>query len=118
MEGQDLSVALSLNEAFAPHQSLDFWYDLLRDIAEAISLTPCLPPLIYQFPTDHIPTEDGVSGIMLVVQSHIAFHYWPSTMFLHFTISSCKEFSERRVLDLMFDNLPIETYQMRKSLWL
>lgn len=119
MEGQDLSVSFYLDKTFAPRQPIDFWYDLLLSVAKEIGLTPLSPPLIFDFSADYVPTETGASGIMLIIQSHIAFHWWPETSFLHLTISSCKSFDQSSVLSFLLERfVMVKKFVMRDTKWL
>jgi S-adenosylmethionine/arginine decarboxylase-like enzyme len=52
-----------------------------------------------------------------MVQSHVAFHWWPDVSFLHITVSSCRPFNENSVLGWLEQHIPIERIQTREALW-
>jgi len=86
---------------------------LLKDAG----LTTLDPPLLYRFPSRHVPTESGVSGMILMVQSHCAFHWWPLTTFLHVTISSCLRFDPHRIIAVLLDRFSADHVNVRESAW-
>lgn len=99
MKGIDLSISIKTGAGFCDKASVSFFYDLLLTVPREIGLVALQPPIVFTFPTCHVPTEKGVSGIIVMVQSHMAFHWWPETNFVHITISSCKAFDGEKVLE-------------------
>ena len=54
-------------------------------------------PLPHTLTIEHFPLIDGggefgVSGMLILVESHIALHTWPELKYARVEISSCKEF--------------------------
>lgn len=101
ISGMDLSLSVRLNPGFDSVADEAFFSRLLRGLPAAIGLEGLEPPIIYRFPSRHVPGENGVSGMMLMVQSHVAFHWWPKENFLHVTVSSCRQFDPEIVRELL-----------------
>ena len=116
MNGIDVSISLHSVVLREP-ETTTFWYDLLRLLPESAGLTTLDPPLLYRFPSRHVPTESGVSGMILMVQSHCAFHWWPLTTFLHVTISSCLRFDPHRIIAVLLDRFSADHVNVRESAW-
>lgn len=54
-------------------------------------------PLPHTLVVEHFPQlgaegEIGISGILILVESHIAIHTWPERNYARVEISSCREF--------------------------
>ena len=67
-----------------------FSYNMLKNLPLKAGLTPYADPQIYLFPNKQVDTEDGISGIMMMIESHCAFHWWRQNSYTNITISSCK----------------------------
>jgi len=53
-------------------------------------------PHSFPFKPDSKPVEDhGVSGTVILVESHIAAHSWVDNKFLNVAITSCKEYKDK-----------------------
>lgn len=117
LNGLDLSISLRIGEDFAPRQPIDFWYSMLRELPLHIGLTPLDPPMIHEFPSAQVGTELGVTGVLVMVQSHIAFHWWPEIRFLHLTISSCKQFNVETAVIFLRGIFPVQWAKFGESRW-
>lgn len=45
--------------------------------------------------------RNGISGTVIIKESHISLHVWPDHRYFHLEISSCKPFNELCVLELL-----------------
>lgn len=86
--------------------SLEFCQKFLNDIPDKIGMTKILGPiaLTYVCPTD--PSENGVTGVTIIAESHITIHTYPEKDKAFIDIFSCKHFDYQRVTELtiqMFD---------------
>ena len=117
LQGMDLSLSLLIGEEFTSEQPIGFWFYLLRKLPLICGLVPLDPPILFEFPSLQVPTESGVTGIMVMVQSHVAFHWWPESRFLHLTISSCKQFNVDGVMGLLANLFPVKETHLEESRW-
>lgn len=120
MNGIDVSISLEkcrLKFTNAAPEGIEFWYHLLRRIPASAGLQRLEPPIIYVFPNDHVPNDQGVSGTMLMVQSHCAFHWWSKTRFCHWTISSCREFEPEAIIVEIGKSIFAEKVEVRGQRW-
>ena len=117
MNGLDLSISLQVGEEFAPSHPIDFWYSLLHKLPLLIGLTPLDPPIIHVFPSAQVATEIGVTGVIVMIQSHIAFHWWSETNFFHLTISSCQGFNVEVVVKFLRNIFPVRWIKEGVSWW-
>ena len=77
---------------------------LIRTI-EAANMTPVLHTLqIAHFPIpggSGFKGEYGLSAGMVLVESHVYIHTWPEKKYMRYEMSSCKNFREKKVLNIL-----------------
>jgi len=66
----------------------------LSDLVKAIGMQALFEPIA-------IKGKYGFTGIVGIVTSHIAFHFFDSDQCLHFDVYSCKEFDIRALLEFI-----------------
>jgi len=93
-----------MEEAFGPHITLDLkgcpkdilsnyqlHFDYLKNIPELIQMTPITQP--YVFPYEGLVPEDkGITGIVIIAESHISVHSFEEKGYCFIDIFSCKPF--------------------------
>ncbi|MDP7619709.1 MAG: adenosylmethionine decarboxylase [Dehalococcoidia bacterium] len=76
-------------------------HELLEEYPDAIGMTKVSEPFVYRYDTGSVPTDWGVSGFVLIAESHISVHTFPDRGYLNVDIFSCKAFdSEAAVREL------------------
>jgi S-adenosylmethionine/arginine decarboxylase-like enzyme len=80
---------------FSPKLRDDLWsvskLDLyLRTLCARIKMTPLRDPVICK-------VEDGVTGVLIIEESHIAAHTCPTTCKIRVCLDSCRDFSPSKV---------------------
>jgi S-adenosylmethionine decarboxylase len=64
---------------------------VLERMPEAIGMTKIMPPYVFRY-SGAVEDDWGVSGIVLIAESHISIHTFPEKGFLSVDIFSCKDF--------------------------
>ncbi len=67
-------------------------HELLDRYPDAIGMTKISEPFVYRYDTGSVPNDWGVSGFVLIAESHISVHTFPDRGFLNVDIFSCKTF--------------------------
>ena len=85
----------------APKEKLkdtDLVYSFLDEYPHAIGMTKIIPPQVYTY---HGKTAEdwGVSGFVLIAESHISIHTFPERQYVNIDIFSCKDFDATSSLD-------------------
>ena len=107
-------------QGFGPHLMLDGYgcdgktledieqvYKMLDEIPAEIGMTKIMPPYVFRY--NGAKEEDwGVSGFVLIAESHISIHTYPEKRYLSVDILSCKEFDADRATQLICDRFGIE----------
>ena len=73
-------------------------YSFLDEYPHAIGMTKIIPPQVYTY---HGKTAEdwGVSGFVLIAESHISIHTFPERQYVNIDIFSCKDFDATSSLD-------------------
>jgi S-adenosylmethionine decarboxylase len=107
-------------EGFGPHLTLDGYrceqskleniehvYSLLDEIPTEIGMTKIMPPYVFRY-SGTKPEDWGVSGFVLIAESHIAIHTYPEKRYLSLDIFSCKDFDIERAIAIVEERFGIE----------
>jgi S-adenosylmethionine decarboxylase len=70
---------------------LDALYGLLESLPGRIRMTKIMPPYVFRHGVPGQPSE-GVSGFVLIAESHISVHTFPARRFVNADIFSCENF--------------------------
>ncbi len=69
----------------------------LDEFPDRIHMTKITPPAVYTY---HGPTPEdwGVSGFVIIAESHISVHTFPDRGYVNIDVFSCKEFDAEQAL--------------------
>lgn len=81
-------------------QDLEFLFDLLDHYPSQIGMTKIMPPYVFRYHGVN-PHDWGLSGFVLIAESHISIHTFPERGYLNIDIFSCKEFDTLAAVDYM-----------------
>ncbi len=68
-----------------------FIFDFLKSFSDRIKMTRVSEPLVFKYSCEN--TDWGISGVVLVAESHISIHTFPEKEHAFIDIFSCKEFN-------------------------
>ena len=77
--------------------------NLLDIYPDKLNMHKIMPPYVFKYDGGEVKEDWGVSGIVLIAESHIALHTFPEKGFFTLDIFSCKEFDVRRGVDIALD---------------
>ena len=72
-------------------QNHDLIFDFLDTLPDRIGMTKMIPPQVYTYHGQK-PQDWGVSGFVLIAESHISVHTFPDRRHVNIDIFSCKSF--------------------------
>ena len=79
-------------------QDLDLISRFLDEYPAAIGMNKIVPPLVYTY-HGQTPEDWGVSGFVLIAESHISIHTFPDRGYVNIDIFSCKDFEPTPCVD-------------------
>lgn len=110
---------------YGPHLMLDcyespkdllsdigFLYDVLNELPEVIGMHKIMPPYVFRYDGGDIPEDWGLSGIVLIAESHIAIHTYPEKEYLTVDVFSCKEFDLNEAKDYIIEKFMVKRYEI------
>lgn len=65
--------------------------DFLDAVPAQLNMTKIMPPYVFRY-SGAVPDDWGVSGVVLIAESHISVHTFPDKGFVTLDIFSCREF--------------------------
>lgn len=77
--------------------NLDSIYEFLDRCPDLISMTKIMPPYVFKYQA-HVPEDSGLSGFVLIAESHISVHTYPEKGYLSLDIFSCKDFNHHQAV--------------------
>ena len=99
-------------------QDEDFIYELLDMYPSQIGMTKISPPKVSKY-IGSKPEDWGVSGFVLIAESHISIHTFPERAYVNIDVFSCKEFdAERAIKDVQqrFGLAEVRSYILNRGL--
>lgn len=100
---------------FGPHLMLDcrgcnlakisdvaYVYHVLDTLPDKIGMTKIIPPYVFPY-SGLVPEDKGITGVVIIAESHLTFHSFTEKDYFFFDIFSCKPFdvsiAVRTILD-------------------
>jgi len=117
-----------VESAFGPHLMMDcrqcnlakisdlqYVFDFLNTLPDKIGMTKIIQP--YVFPYEGLVPEDkGITGAVIIAESHITFHSFVDKDYFFFDIFSCKPFNVDRVKQLVIDAFEVKDVEYHEAL--
>lgn len=116
-----------IQEAYGPHLIVDGYdctvpglgdvghvYRFLDVAPSEIGMTKIMPPYVFHYNGGKIKEDHGVSGFVLIAESHISIHTYPVKKYLSVDIFSCKDFDHDRAIRLIVDFFGVRRYDEKR----
>lgn len=88
-------------------RDLELVYRTLDEYPARIGMTKIIPPYVFRY--YGIKPEDwGVSGFVLIAESHIGIHTFPEKKYVNIDVFSCKAFDTQLALEFVKRKLEIK----------
>ena len=104
-----------MSEFFGPHLTLDLGkcdfevlvdferlYDLLANLPAMIGMTRISEPQLLKY-VDKWAKTPGVTGVVILAESHISIHTFPDSRHVFMDIFSCRNFDTQKTIDFLVD---------------
>ncbi|MDP8299613.1 MAG: adenosylmethionine decarboxylase [Candidatus Tantalella remota] len=110
------------SEAFGPHLMLDLRkcnkeklkdyslvFDILHDLPEKIGMTKITKPYVFPY-SGLIPEDKGITGTVIIAESHISIHTFQEKDYCFVDVFSCKDFNVEYAADYIVKAFESEDY--------
>tara|TARA_Y100000310_G_C19991856_1_gene494488 strand:+ start:129 stop:506 length:378 start_codon:yes stop_codon:yes gene_type:complete len=84
--------------------------NFLKDLPSFLKLTKISDPLVVECGNED---EKGISGIVLMAESHVSIHTYPLKKFAVADVFSCKEFNVDEVISILKEKFKFEKVNSR-----
>ena len=94
--------------------SIEAITNFLDELPKEIGMTKIMPPYVFKYDGGDKPEDWGISGFVIIAESHISIHTFPEKEYFSLDIFSCKDFDMDRAVEIIkeyfnTDNLEIRT---------
>ncbi|MBI2862387.1 MAG: S-adenosylmethionine decarboxylase [Chloroflexi bacterium] len=91
---------------------LNLIYEVLDQCPTQIGMTKIAPPYVFHYVGAN--AEDwGITGLVLIAESHIAIHTFPAYAHVNIDVFSCKPFDSEAVVEYMKNKLALVRIKRR-----
>ena len=91
--------------------TLELIYQFLDSYPEEIRMTKIMPPYVFKY-CGSKPEDWGLSGVVLIAESHISVHTFPEKRYLSVDIFSCKEFDAEQAVKTIREIFELERVEI------
>ncbi len=91
---------------------INYIYDFLSNYPSEIEMTKIMPPYVFRY-SGIRPEDWGISGFVLIAESHISIHTFPEKRYLSLDIFSCKEFNGQKAIEDVKRLFSLEKIEIR-----
>jgi len=91
--------------------NLDTIYEFLEHCPDLIHMTKIMPPYVFKYHAK-VPEDWGVSGFVLIAESHISIHTFPERGYLSLDIFSCKDFDYQQAVTYVTELFGITRHEI------
>ena len=99
-------------EKLASVESITNFLDMLP---AQIEMTKIMPPYVFKYDGGDKPEDWGVSGFVIIAESHISIHTFPEKKYFSIDIFSCKEFDIEKALNIIKEYFETEDLEVRTT---
>jgi S-adenosylmethionine decarboxylase len=78
-------------------ESEELVYQFLDDYPAQIGMTKVAPPHVFRY-IGSKPQDWGISGLVIIAESHISIHTFPERCYVNIDVFSCKDFDAEQAI--------------------
>lgn len=87
-------------------------YNFLDQYPARMEMTKIMPPYVFRY-SGTIPDDSGISGFVLIAESHISVHTFPEKQFMSVDMFSCKPFDTKLATEAIQAYFKIQKYEVK-----
>ncbi|HOI96151.1 MAG TPA: adenosylmethionine decarboxylase [Syntrophobacter fumaroxidans] len=93
-------------------QDMSLIYSFLDEYPVQMDMTKIMPPYVFRY-KGSVPEDWGVSGFVLIAESHISIHTFPEKQYLSLDMFSCKPFDTQKAVEKVKKYFRIQKFEMK-----
>ncbi|MBI3027162.1 adenosylmethionine decarboxylase [Candidatus Woesearchaeota archaeon] len=91
--------------------SVTLVYDILNKLPGRIGMTKMTLPYVVKWLDKFSSGTEGISGFVMIAESHISIHTFPDQDYVFMDIFSCKEFDAEKAIKHLVDAFESTKYE-------
>ena len=91
--------------------SVTLVYDILNKLPEKIGMTKMTLPYVVKWLDKFAHGTEGVSGFVMIAESHISIHTFPDQDYVFMDIFSCRDFDAERAVKYLTSAFETKKYE-------
>ena len=99
--------------------SVTLVYDILNKLPEKIGMTKMTLPYVVKWMDKFASGTEGISGFVMIAESHISIHTFPDQDYVFMDIFSCKQFDAEKAIKYLvnaFEATKHETHILKRGI--
>lgn len=118
----------TVQSEFGPHLMLDcrecnldkisdlgYVFKVLNELPERVGMTKIIQPYVFPY-SGLVPEDEGITGVVVIAESHITFHSFTQKDYFFFDIFSCKHFDVDEAIQYIVDAFEVKSYEKHHAL--
>ena len=93
-------------------EDMSLIFNFLDHYPTEMNMTKIMPPYVFRY-NGSVPEDWGISGFVLIAESHISVHTFPEKQYLSLDMFSCKPFDTQQAVLTIKDYFNIQKYEMK-----
>jgi S-adenosylmethionine decarboxylase len=86
---------------------------VLEEYPARLDMTKMMPPYVFRWQEGTVPEDWGISGVVLIAESHISIHTFPEKEFVTLDIFSCRDFVIEDAIEYFCSAFEPERYEQQ-----
>jgi S-adenosylmethionine decarboxylase len=91
-------------------ENMELIYRFLDQYPAKMDMTKIMPPYVFRY-EGLVPEDWGISGFVLIAESHISIHTFPEKSYLSVDMFSCKFFEADKAIEELKHYFTIQKYE-------
>ena len=91
--------------------SVPLVYDILNNLPERIGMTKMTLPYVVKWLDKFSEGTEGISGFVMIAESHISIHTFPDQDYVFMDIFSCREFDAEKAIKYLTEAFESTRYE-------
>ena len=89
---------------------MSFIYQVLNELPDSIGMTKIIPPYVFPY-SGKVPEDKGVTGIVIIAESHLTIHTFSDKDYLFCDIFSCNSFDVERATAHLIQAFEVHSHE-------
>lgn len=113
-----------MENSFGPHVTIDLkgcpreilsdynlHFNYLKMLPELIEMTPITQPYVFPY-SGLVPEDKGITGILIIAESHLSIHSFEEKGYSFIDIFSCKGFDVDKAIQITLDIFKPQSHEI------